>query len=270
MVRRIESPSSIITYKQCPRKYFYRYILRLPTRASIHLIRGKIVHSILERFFKIDLDQLDPQDFESGFRSYTLALLANLWKKNEKDFNKLQMTKEEIETYFIDSHTMVIGFIEKFSKKLKEKIKQTNDLKKAFKLLTPSIEEEIVNQELKVRGYIDAIHSENEEIVIMDYKTSKKDDMTPEYRLQLGIYALLYKLKHNKTPTQVGINFLKFGEVMIQVDNQLLIEAETEIKLVHKMTEPDKITEYSKKESPLCKWHSGQCDYYGECCKGDS
>jgi putative RecB family exonuclease len=267
MVRRIESPSSINTYKQCPRKYFYRYILRLPTRASIHLIRGKIVHSILERFFQINLDQLDPQDFEYGFKSYVLALLAKLWKGNEKDFNRLKMTKAELETYFIDSHTMITSFIEKFSTRLKEKIKQTNDFKSAFKMLTPAIEEEIVNQELNVRGYIDAIHSENEEIVIMDYKTSKKDDMTPEYRLQLGIYALLYKLKHNKTPSRVGINFLKFGEVMIQVDDSLLTEAEKEINFVHKMTEPDQITAYIKKESPLCKWHSGQCDYYSECCK---
>lgn len=266
MARRIESPSSINLYKQCPRKYFYRYILKLPTAVSIHLIRGKIVHSILERFFEIDIDQLDPQDFESGFRSYVLALLTKLWKENEKGFSKLQMTSEELELYFIDSHKMLVGFIEQFSKKLREKIK-TNDLKKAFQLLTPSIEEEIVNTDLEVRGYIDAIHSENGKIVIMDYKTSKKDDMTPAYRLQLGIYALLYKLKHNQTPTKVGINFLKFGEVMLDVDDNLLAEAEAEIKLVHKMSESDKMVEYVKQKSPLCKWRSGQCDYYLECCK---
>lgn len=268
MVRRIESPSSINTYKQCPRKYFYHYVLKLPTKGSIHLIRGKIVHSILERFFQIDISQLDSLEFESGFRSYVLALLAKQWKENEKGLKELEMQDSEIEQYFIDSHKMLIGFVEKFSKKLREKAKQTNDLEKAFKLLTPSIEEEIINHELKVRGFIDAIHSENEEIIIMDYKTSKKDSMTPAYRLQLGIYALLYKSKYNQIPHKVGINFLKFGEVMLKVDNALLEEAEAEIKLVHKMSESDEIKEYQKKESPLCKWHSGQCDFYDECCKG--
>ena len=45
---RVQSPSSIITYRQCPRKYYYHYIENLPTKPSIHTIRGKIVHSVLQ------------------------------------------------------------------------------------------------------------------------------------------------------------------------------------------------------------------------------
>ena len=49
----MQSPSSINTYKQCPRKHFYQYILNLPTKPSIYLIRGSIVHEVLEKFFDI-------------------------------------------------------------------------------------------------------------------------------------------------------------------------------------------------------------------------
>ena len=262
MPKRVQSPSSINTYKQCPRKYFYRYILKLPTKPSIHLIRGNIVHTILEKFFQIDLDQFDEKDYEYGFRSYVLGLLAKLWKN--ANMEPLKMTKEELESYFIDSHQMLMNFVEQFSKKLEGK-----DLKKEFKRITPQVEEAIMNEELQVRGFIDAIHSDTDEIIIMDYKTSKKDDMTPEYRLQLGIYALLYKLKYGKVPHKVGINFLKFQEVMLDVDDTLLEEAEKEIRFVHKMTEKEKIEEYPQIQSPLCNWGKGECDFYCECCKGN-
>lgn len=267
MAKRMQSPSSINLYKQCPRKYFYQYILKLPTRPSIHLIRGFIVHEILEEFFKIDINSLDKVSYKYGFRSYVMSKLAKLWGNNKNKLLKLGLTTDDLEHYYVDSQQMLNNFIESFSEKLGNKFKETNDLEKAFKQLTPIVEEEIKNQDLQVRGFIDAIYDTEDEVVIIDYKTSKKDDMTPEYRLQLGIYALLYKRKYNKTPSRVGINFLKFGERMIDVDQVLLDEAKTEILFVHEMTKSDAISDYPKKESGLCKWHSGQCDFYNDCIK---
>jgi CRISPR/Cas system-associated exonuclease Cas4 (RecB family) len=99
----------------------------------------------------------------------------------------------------------------------------------------------------------------------MDYKTSNKDELSPDYKLQLGIYALLYKLKYNKTPARVGINFLKFGEKVVDVDDALLEHAKTQIVYVHEMTVSNHVNDYPKKESALCKWSSGKCDFYDFC-----
>ncbi len=267
MARRIQSPSSINTYKQCPRKYFYQYILKLPTKQSIHLIRGSVVHGVLEKFFDIDITSLDPVDYKYGFRSYIMASFARLWKDNKERLLRLNLSGDQLDHYYIESQDMLNNFLDSFSEKLDEKLKKTNDLGEAFKMMTPFVEEEIKNEELMVRGFIDAIHSDSDEIIIMDYKTSNKEDITPEYRLQLGIYALLYKEKYNKTPDKVGINFLRFGEKMIDVDDSLLEEARTEIMFVHEMTGSDNIADYSRKESGLCKWSTGQCDFYDECIK---
>ena len=267
MAKRMQSPSSINLYKQCPRKYYYQYILKLPTKPSIHLIRGSIVHEILEKFFSLDVNQFDENEYEYGLRSYVSASLLKQWKESKNKLMKLELSKQELETYLIESQQMLNNFVTMFSEKLKEKMIQGLSLEKAFEILTPAVEEEIRNEELQVRGFIDAIHSDGNEIVIMDYKTSNKDTISPEYRLQLGIYALLYKLKHNETPTQVGINFLKFTEQKIDVTDELLNEAEFEIKFVHANTESENIRDYEPKESGLCKWHSGQCDFYDECIK---
>ena len=64
-VARIQSPSSINTHKQCPRKYWYSYVARLPSKPSIHLVRGTIVHAVLEKFFDTDVTNVpdEPQAF---------------------------------------------------------------------------------------------------------------------------------------------------------------------------------------------------------------
>ena len=61
MVFRIESPNSINTFKQCPRKYFYSYKAQLPRKDSIHTIAGKAVHETLEYLFQNTLQKASLQ-----------------------------------------------------------------------------------------------------------------------------------------------------------------------------------------------------------------
>ncbi|MCK5283409.1 MAG: PD-(D/E)XK nuclease family protein [Nanoarchaeota archaeon] len=267
MAKRIQSPSSINLYNQCPRRYFYQYILKLPTKPSIHLIRGSVVHKVLEKFFSIDINAIDKKEYEFGLRSYVKALFLKSWKNKAGELAKLSMTNEQLEHYLVDSLNMLSNFVNQFCIKLDEKIKKTHDLSKAFKQLVPSVEEALVSKELSVRGFIDAIHEGEGDIVIVDYKTSNKDIMTEGYRLQLAIYALLYKLKYGKTPKKVGINFLKYGEKYLDVDQELMDDALREILFIHERTETDNIVDYPRRESGLCKWHSGECDFYNECMK---
>ena len=202
MAKRVQSPSSINLYKQCPRRYFYQYILKLPTKPSIHLIRGNVVHSVLEKFFEIDIKSFG-EDYRFGLRSFMTACLVKLWNEKKDSIVKLGLTGQQLEFYLIESQKMLNDFVEYFSKKLDKKVKETGDIEKSFKALSPVVEEEIVNLELGVKGFIDAIHEEEGEIKIVDYKTSKKDELTDAYRLQLAIYALLYKLKYGKAPAKV-------------------------------------------------------------------
>jgi len=261
---RVQSPSSINTFKQCARKYFYQYIVKLPTKPSIHLIRGSIVHEVLEKFFEIDIKALDPDDYKFGLRSFITASFVKRWKHYEAELKRLGLSNDDLEQYLIDSIHMLNNFIENFCLKLKEKITIERNFEAAFKSLTPAVEEEIQDAELSVRGFIDAIHAE-EDITIMDYKTSNKDEITPQYRLQLLIYALLYKLKYGVTPKKVGINFLKFGERMLDIDESMLEDARSEIIKVHELTQSDQKKDYQKNITKLCPW----CDFY-EFCRKDT
>jgi hypothetical protein len=102
----------------------------------------------------------------------------------------------------------------------------------------------------------------------MDYKSSKKFDVTNEYRLQLAIYAMLYEETHGKRPHKVGIYFLKDTgkhEYHMDVDEELIKMAKLEVEMMHLNSETSDIKNYPKNVTPLCKWSSGQCDFYVRC-----
>ena len=261
---RIQSPSSINTHRQCARKYYYSYIKKLQSLPSIHLIRGKIVHSALEDFFKFDVSKLTPESFEIESKMIISNFFKTHWENNKNALSSLNLADDELKHYHDESLMMLQNFHHTFMEKLKL---QSMSLAEAFKKLTPKTEKHYQSKTHGVRGFIDAIHEIENKVILMDYKTSKKDIITEDYKLQLAIYALLYQETHNILPDEVGINFLKFNEQTIKVDQELLEFAKKEVALIHEKTTSTDMKDYPKTITPLCKWHSGQCDYYNTCIK---
>ncbi|MBI3032665.1 PD-(D/E)XK nuclease family protein [Candidatus Woesearchaeota archaeon] len=266
---RVQSPSSINTFKQCARKYYYQYIEKLETLPSIHLIRGKIMHAVLEDFFKFNINHISAASYEFELRIIIFDLFKKHWINGLREMRELSLTQSELLFYHNESKIMLQNWYERFIKELKIELQLGFDLINAFNKLTPRCEEEYSSPVWSVRGFVDAIHEFEEEIHILDYKTSKKNEITPEYRLQLAIYALLYFETHGKMPTKVGIDFLKFDKQFITVDERLLELARKEIEFMHENTQSVEMKDYPKHITALCKWHSGQCDFYDTCVKSD-
>ncbi len=262
--KRMQSPSSINTYFQCPRKYYYIYKLRMPTSPSIHLVRGSVAHLVLEKLFTI-LPEIIADNYKENLKVVIKELLKKYWSESKEEFDKLDMTKQEIELYFEETENMLLNYLNLFIKKLDKEIEKGNNFVEAFKKLTPETEKEYLSWDYYVKGFIDVIENYEGKTRLMDYKTSKRPKMTDAYKLQLAIYALLYKLKHDKLPDEVGIYFLKNGEVTLPVNEDLIKEAEFKIEQIHASTESDEISDYKKNQTPLCKWSSGQCDFYDYC-----
>ena len=258
------SPSSILTFKQCPRKFYYHYIEKLPTKKSFALIRGSIVHSVIEDFFKIDIKKVSHNNYEFVFKTLVFDLFKQNWLKNMDQINELVSDPGLQEFYYTETAEMLNNWYTLFIEKLQDKILGSN-FREAFKSLTPLTETKIINEEFNVQGVIDAILTTDEGTKLIDYKTSKKQDIDEEYKLQLAIYALLYKYKYDKIPSKVGIHFLKYGEKFIPVDNNLLDFAKTEITDVQEKTQTHDLENYNKSPGPLCKWKDGECDFYKIC-----
>ena len=142
----------------------------------------------------------------------------------------------------------------------------------AFKKLTPVREKEYLDWDFYVKGFIDAVENVDGKIRLMDYKTSKRAKLSDEYKLQLAIYAMLYELEHKEKPHEVGIYFLKFkggeAEQVLPVDEELIKHAKFKVEQIHASTTTDNIGDFPLNKTPLCKWSTGQCDFYDYCYNG--
>ncbi|MBR9701010.1 PD-(D/E)XK nuclease family protein [Candidatus Woesearchaeota archaeon] len=260
---RVQSPSSILTWKQCPRKYFYRYIARLPTGTSIHLIRGSIVHKVLEDIYDVDIANIPEESFPVTIKVILQEMFKKEWAAQDAKLKKLDLTEDQLNDYYAETKVMINNFFHY----LMDKMRSMGDmpLKEAFLSIKPVREVELRSESHAVRGYADAIHKEGGKIVILDYKTSKRAELSPEYNLQLGIYGMIYEQLHT-TPDEVGIFFLKHGvEKMVSVTPELIKNADMEVRFVHEQTKSKDIKDYQKRPGPLCKWRTGQCDFYDTC-----
>lgn len=268
----MQSPSSINTYLQCPRKYFYVYKWKLPGSPSIHLVRGVVAHAALEHLYSV-LPEVISDNYKANLKVIVTELLKKFWRENKSDFDELNMTPQQLDAYFEETKDMLIQHLSLIFEKLETQMSKGLSFSDAFRKIKPVCEKEYKSWDYYVRGFIDVIEDVDGKVRLMDYKTSKAAKISDAYKLQLAIYAMLYELEHGVKPSEVGIYFLKFpksqgGEMTLKVDDELIKHGKFMIEQIHASTDSDNIIDYKKNETPLCKWSSGQCDYYDYCFNG--
>ena len=267
MAKRLESPSSINTFKQCKRKYYYQYVEKLPTGSSIHLVRGNIAHSVLEDYYDIDLSEINEENYANKFRVVVQKLLLHHWNKEKARLDELGLSKDRLMFYFEETMLMIMNWTTQFIEEITKEIKTKNlSVQDSFVSLTPVRELEYRSDQHSVRGFIDAIQYVGDEVHIIDYKTNARFDIKDSIKLQLAIYSLLYFEKHGKKPSKLGIYFIRHKLKFINFEDELIELAKREIELIHAHTSiTERISDYHRTITPLCKWRTGQCDFYETC-----
>ena len=234
MRSRIQSPTSILTYKECPRKYYYRYILGLRTKPSIYLIRGRIAHEVIRKIFeslKKDQGIID----EGQLILRVKAVFLDEWRNARSDLLKVGKTRIQLDLSKKETESMLINWARNLAKNACEN--QT--------MIIPQTELQLISEEYGVQGFLDAVFEEHGTIKILDFKTGKPSDISEEYHLQLAIYALLYGECNGNAPHSVGIHFLQNGTIhWLPVDEKLLSLARRECKLIHLNTMSQNIDDY--------------------------
>tara|TARA_Y100000310_G_scaffold345354_2_gene464085 strand:+ start:2152 stop:2973 length:822 start_codon:yes stop_codon:yes gene_type:complete len=257
------SASSISSHLECPRKFYHRYIERLPSEPNIHLIRGNILHSTVEKFFDNCNASMSLKDFQFMINNLFLAC----WNQKRSELASLNLP--DLNYYFEESQLMASNWVNHFNEELEREMENGHSRDEAIKRLTPKTEVHIVSDELRLQGYLDAIHEKDGTIEILDYKTSKKDDIQ-DYLFQLGIYGLLYLSKFKRLPDKASIFFFKHGQRSIQMTKELIEKSKHELTVLkEKLSQTTEKKDYNQKVSGLCKYSTGQCDFYNLCFKND-
>lgn len=211
------SPSRIISFYKNYNEWYEKYVLGKPQDNNVYFEVGTACHNLLEDFFKTP--PLDGEDL----KEFTTRRFNELIKTHLTYNKSLKKYLNESPVYSIEElQDWLHGYIKNWLTEA-SRLEAKYGSKNAFKFTAPStVEEYVEDEDLYLRGHIDALYTENRFTVDskmlsiatpVDYKTSSKQIGTvpKDYFLQLGCYALILE-NRGESVDWVSIHYLKYAE----------------------------------------------------------
>ncbi|MFH1431106.1 MAG: PD-(D/E)XK nuclease family protein [Nanoarchaeota archaeon] len=252
----IYSHSRLSTYEQCPMKFKFKYLDKIPVEIedTIECFMGRKVHEALEWFYKKIIIGEVPK-LKDVLEQYECSWF--------KDFNKeIKIVKKEFssEDYFIKGHYFISKYYEK---------------NYPFENNILAIEKKILvdlngKGEYLLRGFIDRLdyNKETKEYEIHDYKTGgwMKSQKELDKDRQLALYSLGIKQEFSDAERiLLNWHFLAFNKKMfsLRTNEELEKLKQKTIELIKKI---EIETNWPTSKSALCDW----CEFQEHCGKVQS
>jgi putative RecB family exonuclease len=192
------SPSAVSSFKDCPLAFRFAYVDRLPEPPSPWTTKGTLVHKALEllmlrppaeRTVEAALDDLDQ---------------ARAFFADDPEFTELELAPEEWEAFHADA---------------------AEHVRRYFELEDPStitpigleLKLEADLGEIKLRGIIDRLELDGDDLVVTDYKTgSVPSEFVENARLAgVHVYSLLCERMLGRRPARIQLLYLSKPEAII-------------------------------------------------------
>ena len=181
-------------YLECPAKYRYGHVVRIPTPVSHQMVYGRALHAAAQAYHRRQLAGR-PMALEEVH-----AALDSAWES--VGF----LTREHEEARRTAAHAAVARFWEDQQREPARPTAIEQDFTVAF-------------GRDRLRGRYDRVdRDEAGRVVITDYKSSDVRDLGTANRraresLQLAIYALAHEAQHGSLPDELALHFLESGIV---------------------------------------------------------
>lgn len=268
------SPSAITLHLQCPRKFYYRHIEKIPEKPSPFQIRGRIVHKVLEKFFDLDFvekaKEVHWHDLWHVLRERMFELLSEEWKKIGSYYIDCFSSSKQKEEMLSESREFLDFYSAKLSYALYNKLKEQDpegkwfeeNIKRHFFPKHRELKLEIESE--NIVGFIDKTLSLfGKGIAIVDYKTSKSSlphSISAQDLKQCKAYAFLWKKFYGEMPKFISIFYLRDGEsVYYPISEKDFKEIEEDIEEIRgKGKEKEN---FRKNPTKLCNY----CDFFPKC-----
>lgn len=245
------SHSKLSTFEQCPAKFKYRYLDKVPVEfeKTIESFFGEIIHKTLEWLYSQVKEKKIPS------LDATIEHYANVW---EEEFSKEKL-------------------------KLKEKGEEKNFFEKGVKILieyytsnhpfedvTIEVEKEILfpldkEGRYYLWGFIDrlAYNPSTKQYEIHDYKTANSlpNKERIERDRQLSLYSLAIREMLEKEQEMLLVwHYLIYNKTITsrRTEEELTKLVKETLNLIEKI---ENTKEFPKNKSPLCNW----CEYKNFC-----
>ncbi|MCD9198040.1 RecB family exonuclease [Aeromicrobium wangtongii] len=253
--RRSLSPSRAGDFQNCPLLYRFRTIDRLPEPAEPPMVRGTLVHAVLEELFG------DPAPGRTLDRA--VELLPSQWEKLRTSEPRLAelFTPEQAadETAWLASCITLL---------------ETYFAMEDPRRLEPAAREERVSYEhgegVRFGGIVDRIDiAPDGRIRVVDYKTGRAPD--PRYEdkamFQMRFYALVIWRTRGVVPALLQLMYLGDGSFLRYepTTSDLLATEKKLLALWAAIERAIELGDFPPRRSGLCRWcaHQALCPEFG-------
>jgi len=242
------SASRVKTYTQCPRKYYYNYIEKLPRLDWDHFDLGTLVHGALEFFHETLRTDKDLENVNiNKIMKESFKKQRSLMEKGGDKLPPISFKKHVL----LDARDILKEYMEKvISKGIDSTILQLED------------EFEIdLNENYLIKGVVDRLDRDSDGIYhIKDYKTNKNAKyMEPS---QLRVYGLYLLNKYPEVKRFRGSYIMmRFGGMLISYDFTTEDVEKERQKLINYADLISEEERWVARPTNLCDW----CDFKSVC-----
>ena len=233
------SPSKIQTYEDCPLKFKFQHVLKVPTPSKTYFGLGTAIHAVAENLTKLQKTGTKPTE------DLALEILEKQWDTSSY---RNQRTKENQDKD--KSKEMVKTYLEWSENNPNTPI----DVEPKFKIKL---------NDVTISGKIDRVEmTPAGEYEVIDFKTgyTYKNKNTIKDDVQMNVYALGTEKLYGKLPTKTSLFYIKYNKIVTHFIEEDKLE-EFKVELSEKIEsifneEFEAIPEYRK---------CSRCDYASIC-----
>lgn len=228
------SPSRLQVYQTCARKYYYQYIIKVPTRRDAAQSVGISLHGALE-------DVLQAGGVEQTGIEGALALLMARWEsegfKDEAEEAAAKQRAQALLTKYLQA-----GETDARPVMLEAKLEAAFD-------------------GVPLLGIVDRVDQRPDgTFELIDYKSGQQRALTPAVRQQLAIYRYLIKEKLGEFPAVVSLHYLS-ANTRVAVD----LEPGEWDGTVRRAAESARAIEVDEDYNPQVGSWCNRCDFSFRC-----
>ncbi len=241
------SPSSVSTFRYCPRAYRYSYVDRIPQPPTIAASKGTLVHRALELHYERPAAERTPEALAIDSATAAIEL------RPMPEFVGLELTDEGWETFVHDADVLA------------QRIFQIEDPTQIHPIGL-ELKMETSNNGATLRGIIDRLELDEEgELVVTDYKTGSVPGERFEASKLQGVhfYSVLCDAVLGKRPARVQLIYLSKPEAIIATPSEQSVRgAKQKIGAIWTAVERAYTNnDFRPNPGKLCQW----CSYRDRC-----
>ena len=251
------SPSGSAAFEQCPKKWYFKYVAKLPDPKGEDAVLGTFTHSVLELLLQ------EPADNRTKAKAKAIA--REIWPEveNDPDFIALSLSDVQALEFRKRSWTAIEGLWEL-------------EHPQGVEVASTELEVKVELSSIPFYGFIDRVEREDGGLVITDYKSGKAPNKRFEDdRLQqVLLYAAALEQLDGHRPKRAKLLFLNNRDKS-NSQNRRVVEVEVTEKNLTQATKKFKRNweelnaactsgTFHAKPQILCKW----CSFLQNCPQG--